>query len=444
MLRPPPARRFAVTVVCLAIPAAAMAAGILLPGSGPLGAVLALCLILLLWTAGCTVSRSLPAPQPAPSAPLPASPAPAPSATTPVRPFEENILCTHLFDLLQEGILMLDAGNRILRANAAAARLLKREPGSLAGLALPDAAQQPRLAELVESIRSTGSRQAIELPLPPLAGLAHVSGIPLLHAPADAPPHLLIVLRDVSLIRRLESAGEEYATNVSHELKTPLTLILGYAETLLSHGDIDAGFRERSLQTIQNHTKRIIRIIDDLLRLAWLRNESGSAGIPRSTVSVPAVVATAVSICREWARSAGVEITTRVPPDLVWHLNNGLIEEALINLLKNAILYALGGPVELHVRVKENGWLEFAVLDRGPGLKPEDAHRIFERFYRVDKGRARASGGSGLGLPIVQQIVEAHQGNARVESIPGEGSTFILEIPPGPPPAGSAPTPPAY
>ncbi len=445
MLRRFLARRCWSLVALLVSPAVALGAGYLLHGSGPWGAGLAALLVLLLWTIGLACCRPAPAVALPPELPAPAPPPPAPPVPAGTnRPFEEQILCTHLFDILQEGILMLDADNRILRANVAAGRILKQEPSSLAGLPLPDAAQQPRLAEFLDSIRTSHSRQTTELHLPSLAGPGHISGTPLLPSPDGVPPHLLVVLRDIALIRRLESAGEDYATNVSHELKTPLTLILGYTETLLSHGDIDATFRERSLQTIESHTKRIIRIIDDLLRLAWLRNESGSSGIPRTTVSVASVVANAVSICREWARSAGVEISTRVPPDLAWHLNSGLIEEALINLLKNAILYALGGPVELHVRVKENGWLEIAVLDRGPGLKPEDARRIFERFYRVDKGRARASGGSGLGLPIVQQIVEAHQGIARVESIPGEGSTFILEIPPGPPPAGTVPTPRAY
>ena len=113
-----------------------------------------------------------------------------------------------------------------------------------------------------------------------------------------------------------------------------------------------------------------------------------------------------------------------------YSLNAGLMEEALANLVKNAILYALVGPVEIRARVLGNGNLELAVVDRGPGLKPEDANRIFDRFYRADKGRSRASGGSGLGLPIVQQIVEAHRGDARVETAPGEGCTFILEIPP--------------
>lgn len=335
-----------------------------------------------------------------------------------------------LFDILQDGILLLDGDNRILRANAAAIAMLGHHPDGVVGAPLASAAKQEALTQLATKVRETSSYQASEIYLPSIPGPGHVSGIPLCRGQATGCSRLLFVMRDLTQIRRLESAGEEYATNVSHELKTPLTLILGYAETLLGHGDMDPGFRERSLRTIERHTKRIIRIIDDLMRLAWLRNEAGTAGIPRASTSVADAIDNAVAVCREWARTAGIDIESHVPEGLVWHLNAGLIEEAMVNLIKNAILYALTGPVEIRVRVLENGNLEIAVSDRGPGLKPEDATRIFDRFYRADKGRARASGGSGLGLPIVQQIIEAHHGSTRVETAPGAGCTFLLEIPP--------------
>ena len=343
---------------------------------------------------------------------------------------EERGLFDSLFDILQDGILFLDGENRIQRANAAAAAMLGSKPDTLVGASLPAAANQEALSDLAGRIRATGTYQTAEIYLPSIRGPGHVAGIPL-RAGADAcGTHLMLVLRDITRIRRLESAGEEYATNVSHELKTPLTLVLGYTETLLSHGATDPEFLERSLRTIERHTKRIIRIIDDLLRLAWLRNEADTVGIPRTPVLLAVVVDDVVSVCREWARSAGLDIETHVPEGLLWSLNSGLMEEALVNLVKNAILYALVGPVEIRVRVLANGNLEIAVIDRGPGLKPEDATRIFDRFYRVDKSRSRASGGSGLGLPIVQQIVEAHRGTARVETSPGAGCTFLLEIPP--------------
>ena len=338
-----------------------------------------------------------------------------------------------LFEILPDGLLLLDEHNRILRANAPAATLLGSPPGSLEGCSLFSLANPESLIELIARIRAGDPLPSAEIYMPAVHGPCQISGTLLRAGSGPSENSLLLLIRNITALRRLESAGEEYATNVSHELKTPLTLILGYTETLLTHETDDGPFLKNSLRTIERHTRRILRIIDDLLRLAWLRNESHTVGIARSSVSVPSVIEAAISHCGEWASKAGIAIEPHVPEGLVWHLNGGLIEEALINLVKNAILYALVGPIEIRVRVLENGQLQIAVVDRGPGLKPEDAKRIFDRFYRADKGRSRASGGSGLGLPIVQQIVEAHQGTARVETSPGNGCTFLLEIPPGPP-----------
>ncbi len=347
------------------------------------------------------------------------------------RKSEERDPFDALFDLLQDGTLVLDAANRILRANATANQLLAPGAAPLVGRALAELPDSDALAGLADDIRTAAAFRSAEIQLRGDGPQCQAAGIPLHEEDGPAGGHVLLVLRDVSRMRQLERAGEEYATNVSHELKTPLTLILGYTETLLSHADTEPEFRDRSLRTIEHHARRILRIVDDLLRLAWLKNEAESVGqVPRAPVAVAAVAAEAVASCREWARNAGVAVDVHVPDGLTWSLHAGLMEEALANLLKNAILYALVGPVEIRARVLANGHLEWAVVDRGPGLKPDDAQRIFDRFYRADKGRARATGGSGLGLPIVQQIVQAHRGTARVETAPGEGCTFLLEIPP--------------
>lgn len=344
---------------------------------------------------------------------------------------EERDHFDSLFDLLQDGTVVLDAGDRILRANATANRLLDERGAALVGRTLAELPDRDALAGLVDDIRGAAAFRTAELPLRGGGLPCQAAGIPLHEENAAAGGHVLLVLRDITRMRQLERAGEEYATNVSHELKTPLTLILGYTETLLSHADTEPEFRDRALRTIEHHARRILRIIDDLLRLAWLKNEAESVGqVPRAPVAVAAIADEAVASCREWARNAGIAIEIHVPDGLSWSLHAGLMEEALANLLKNAILYAIVGPVEIRARVLPNGHLELAVVDRGPGLRPEDAQRIFDRFYRADKGRARTTGGSGLGLPIVQQIVAAHRGTARVETAPGAGCTFLLEIPP--------------
>jgi len=335
-----------------------------------------------------------------------------------------------LFEILQDGIFLVDSQNQILRANSAAAALLGEPLDTLIGRPISGMKEHIVLENFTSEIRITASYQVREVQLESNSSLCNIAGIPILEEEMTGPTAVMIILHDLTRLRQLERAGEEYAVNVSHELKTPLTLIQGFTETLLSHEDMEVEARSQALQTIERHAKRISRIIDDLLRLAWLKNEAYTLGIPRAVVPVANIINETVFMCDEWARNAGIVIKADAPEDLMWKLNSGLMEEALINLVKNAILYAIVGPVEIQARVLENGQLQFAVIDRGPGLKPEDAQHIFDRFYRADKSRTRASGGSGLGLPIVQQIVEAHNGTARVETAPGEGCTFILEIPP--------------
>lgn len=336
-------------------------------------------------------------------------------------------------DLLQNGMLLLDEDNRILRANPAAAAMLGVPHENMAGTPLHQIPEVAPIKKLIAAVRENCTDQAADFECPKSGLYLHAIGIPLHASDAACTGMISILLCDVSRLHQLERASEEYATNVSHELKTPLTLILGYTETLLAHEELDVEFRRRALRTIDRHTQRILRIIDDLLRLAWLKGESDSVGIPRANVAVAQVVNAAVELCHQWAQSAGIGIEADVPADLMWSLNAGLMEQALVNLLKNAILYALTGPIEIQAHINPGGHLELAVKDRGPGLKPDDASKIFDRFYRSDKGRPRTSGGSGLGLPIVQQIIGAHRGTARVETEPGVGCTFILTIPAHPP-----------
>lgn len=337
-----------------------------------------------------------------------------------------------LLDLFQDGTLTVEENDHILRANTAAEKLLAPTGPGLAGRHLADLADGAHLLALLTAIRTSAAFQAVDLRLTASNSLCNVAGVPLLHEHAGKPGQVLLVLRDISRITQLEQAGEEYAVNVSHELKTPLTLILGYTETLLADPNVTPEFRTQSLRTIERHSRRILRIVDDLLRLAWLQSERDAiGGVPITPTIVADVVAEAVSVCAEWAQQADIAIQTDIPVGLVWGLHANLMTVALANLIKNAVLYALVGPVEIRAQVLPSGNLELSVKDRGPGLKPEAAQHIFDRFYRTDKGRSRAAGGSGLGLPIVQQILLAHHGTARVETAPGAGCNFILELPPG-------------
>lgn len=358
----------------------------------------------------------------------PRSPVPPPSEA-PAADSADRRLLESLLDLLNDGVLVLSADNIILRVNAAAEAIFDPPAATpLIGSRLDDLPGTASLMILVQYIHETRLPKMDEILMPGVASFCQASGTPL-PAPPGIAPDLLFILRDTSRLRQLEGACEEYINNVSHELKTPLTLIQGYAETLLEPDGMDDEFRTESLQTILHHARRIGRIVDDLLRLTWLRIESTSFSISRTLIEIPKLLEQVVITCRQWAEPAGVVLEVSAPDDLIWPLHDGLMETAIVNLVKNAIFYALEGPVAIRARELPNQILEISVADRGVGLHPEDVSRIFERFYRTDKGRSRATGGSGLGLPIVQQIAEAHHGRARVETEPGSGCNFILEIP---------------
>lgn len=365
--------------------------------------------------------------------PLPAKRPPPPPPRTNANPHaagREDF--DALLDLFQDGTLTVDGNDHILRANTAAEKLLAPDGPALLGQHLANLPDGAYVLALLTAIRASAAFQAVDLRLTASNSLCNVAGVPLFHEHTLHPGQVLLVLRDISRITQLEQAGEEYAVNVSHELKTPLTLILGYTETLLADPNVTPEFRAQSLRTIERHSRRILRIVDDLLRLAWLQSERDTiGGVPITPTIVADVVAEAVSICAEWAQQADIAIQTDIPVGLVWSLHANLMTAALVNLIKNAVLYALVGPVEIRAQVLPGGNLELSVKDRGPGLKPEAAQHIFDRFYRTDKGRSRAAGGSGLGLPIVQQILLAHHGTARVKTAPGAGCNFILELPPG-------------
>jgi signal transduction histidine kinase len=336
-------------------------------------------------------------------------------------------------EVVQNGTLLLDGDDRIVCSNKTIATMLRvNQP--LKGMHLTELPSHAHLIELTALIRESGEPQSIESTFPPPYDVTYISGFPYRDnekAPANS---ILLIITDMTRLRQLEQAGEEYANNVSHELKTPLTVILGYTETLLSHSSMPKDARQDALKHIERNTLRITRIIDDLLHLAWLKNERKTAArLSRPFTSVEQIVENAVDSCRLWAKDPDIGIITDIQKNLHWNLNAGLMEEAVLNLLKNAMLYALTSPVGVKAFVMDNGNLAIRVSDSGPGLYPEDAQHIFDRFYRADRSRSRSSagiGGSGLGLPIVHQILEAHDGIARVETSPGNGCTFVLEIPP--------------
>jgi two-component system phosphate regulon sensor histidine kinase PhoR len=240
---------------------------------------------------------------------------------------------------------------------------------------------------------------------------------------------VLLVLRDVTRLRRLENVRKDFAMNVSHELRTPLTSIKGYVETILEKALNNPEESKRFLSIIAKQTDRVIAIVDDLMSLARLEKDTERGGIALSAVKICDVLSQAVNSCRSLAEAGHIELKVSCNEDLQSRINTRLLEQAIVNLLDNAVKYSGKNSIVEVTAVKEQDVVRISVRDYGCGIAGKHLKRIFERFYRVDKARSSELGGTGLGLAIVKHIAQAHGGRADVQSEEGKGSVFSIIIP---------------
>ena len=229
-------------------------------------------------------------------------------------------------------------------------------------------------------------------------------------------------------LRRLETVRQEFVANVSHELKTPITSIKGFVETLLDGALENPEDARKFLEIVARHSDRLNSIITDLLLLSRIE-AGGDRALELEESRLRDVLREAVEACSAKAEAKGVRVVLDCPAELAVRANPPLLEQAVVNLIDNAVKYSEPGA---EVRVEGSGSADetaVAVRDRGAGIAPEHVARLGERFYRVDKARSRQLGGTGLGLAIVKHIVQAHGGRVSIESKPGEGSAFRIFLP---------------
>lgn len=242
-----------------------------------------------------------------------------------------------------------------------------------------------------------------------------------------APAGAVIVVSDVSRLKRLENVRRDFVANVSHELKTPITSVMGFVETLRDGAVDDPTQAGRFLDIIAEHAQRLNLIIDDLLSLSRL--ESRQEEVARQEISTGDLVDAVLEACRPQAERKGVRLYRDCECSSDAWVNASLLQQAVTNLVDNAVKYSpKGADVGIEI-TRSEGELLIAVADTGPGIPRRDLPRIFERFYRVDQARSRALGGTGLGLSIVKHIAQAHGGSVEVESELGRGSRFTIRLP---------------
>jgi len=333
---------------------------------------------------------------------------------------------------MSEGVLVVGPDGRALLANPAFRRLFELA-GEVAGKAMLEIVREPELARVVESTLATGEAQQAEIELRTAERrcLELLSGpLPGERADGEGREGAVVVARDTTEGRRLTEMRRDFVANVSHELKTPLAAIRGYAETLRDGALGEPATAARFTERILLQCKRLQALLADLLTLSRL--ESLERAPQREPVDLPALVQRAVELMGKAAEEKRVEVRVEVqevPPVPRLAGDAEVLERLVVNLLDNAIKYNRPeGRVTVRVQARD-GQVMLEVADTGIGIPQDALARIFERFYRVDKGRSREEGGTGLGLAIVKHVAQAHGGQVDVESRLGQGSTFRVRLP---------------
>ena len=329
---------------------------------------------------------------------------------------------------LKQGGALLSGDLVIRRANERFWSIvgLDRPPG----YARLSATRQPVLEEVAAAALRSGRTVTREISIYVGERAEYEVSVTPIHSGTRADA-ILLTLEDLRPEREMANLRREFVANVSHELKTPLTSIRGYAETLLQGGLEDEEHRGKFVETIRAQAERLEALVNDLLTLADL--ERPDTRVDLKDWDLGALVHEIATPFEENASRRGLSLVVEAPARTMVRLDRREIEIALTNLLDNAIKYTERGTVA--VRVVPNGdRARVEVTDTGSGIAPEHASRVFERFYRVDRGRSREGGGTGLGLSIVKHAVQLHGGNVGLTSVPGSGSTFWFEIPRDGPP----------
>jgi two-component system phosphate regulon sensor histidine kinase PhoR len=338
---------------------------------------------------------------------------------------EERNRSAAILGSMVEGVAVVGGDERILYCNQAFEQILELPPGSSQGKKLVEGLRQAELVTAVRQVLPGGEEVIGEVEVGTVRRRSFsVTAAPVRAAGASS---AVLVLHDITELRRLERVRRDFVANVSHEFKTPLTAIQGFAETLLGGALDDKANRMRFMEIIREHAQRLARLTDDLLKLS--RIEAGRLELEWRPVSVAALVNGCVETARLKAESKGLRIRVEVPAGLPAVRGDAVqLGEVLQNLVDNALQYTPPGG-RIDVTAYSNGQeVIFTVADTGIGIPETDLERIFERFYRVDTARSHEAGGTGLGLSIARHIVDAHGGRIWVESAVGQGSRFRFSI----------------
>ncbi|WP_114327279.1 ATP-binding protein [Candidatus Colwellia aromaticivorans] len=336
-----------------------------------------------------------------------------------------------VFSSMVEGVIAVDSSKNILRINQAAYNILKISEKNIEGVQLKNVIENTELHNLILFALQQNMPVGQEIIIHNDAEHEQVllaQSAPLLDIHKNK-CGTLVVFNDITKLKEFELQRKEFVANVSHELRTPLTAIQGLSETLIEFPDLVQDKRAYFIDVIHTHSIRLESIIEDLLTLSKIEKETEIDEIDLVNESITLALSNAIFLCKDKALKRNIDIILNNAEDVTFKHSSSLIEQAIINLLNNAIKYSDGNSVIKITVIKKNNEIIISVADQGSGIPEEYLSRLFERFYRVDKARSRQLGGTGLGLSIVKHIALAHKGTVTVTSEINKGSIFSLILP---------------
>ena len=327
---------------------------------------------------------------------------------------------------MREGILVANRAMRVTLCNKAMIEFFPDVKNPVNRTVL-EVLRRHEIQQAMEATMDTGRERELELTFDTRTFVVHVA--PLAAENETKPRAALIVFQDITAVRSLEAVRREFVANVSHEFRTPLTIINGYVETLRDGAIEDPVMTEKSLEAIHRNVQRLALLLEDLLTISSMENRSRLLHFAKTDLRPlvervienlgPKIEERDAEIALDWEEDARIA-----------EIDPSRIEQVCTNLLLNALQHGEVPALKIHLtakRVSESIQMTFS--DNGPGIPLEDQAHIFERFYRVHKHRARDAGGTGLGLSIVKNIILAHGGSVSLESMPGEGAAFRVTLP---------------
>ncbi|MCW8834663.1 MAG: ATP-binding protein, partial [Colwellia sp.] len=334
-----------------------------------------------------------------------------------------------VFSSMVEGVIAVDSNEKILRINQAAYNILKISEKEIEGTKLTHAIENIELQSLILFALKQNTTVGQEIILhDDVEQVLYAQSAPLLDIHKNK-CGTLVVFNDITKLKEFELQRKEFVSNVSHELRTPLTAIQGLSETLIEFPDLDQEKKANFIGVIHTHSIRLEGIIENLLTLSKIEKETEVDEIDFVNESITLALSNAIFLCKDKALERNINIILNEAEDITFKHNPSLIEQAIINLLNNAIKYSNGNSEIKITVVKQAHDIKISVEDKGSGIPEEHLSRLFERFYRVDKARSRALGGTGLGLSIVKHIALAHKGSVSVTSEINKGSIFSITLP---------------